>query len=135
MLRRSTKKRLYGFLSYTLSRSRRRSGRLEGPSAFDRTHVLNFALGYRLGRGWQAGTRASLYSGIPAEVAYRNVARHPPRGPLYWRLDWRLEKRWKLSETGFVGLILEVLNTTLNKETLEVSCYALWLQAKTPLAP
>jgi hypothetical protein len=65
-----------------------------------------------------------VYTGIPAELAYPRAVRHPPRSPLFYRLDWRLEKRWRLGETGFWALVFEVLNTTLHKETLEISCYA-----------
>lgn len=124
MLRRSLTKRLGGFLSYTLSRSSRASGRLEGPSSFDRTHVFNIAMAYDLGRAWRVGWRGVVYSGIPAEVAYARAARNPPRAEPFYRLDWRLEKRWRLGESGFWALVFEVLNTTLNKETLEISCYA-----------
>jgi TonB family protein len=123
-IRRSLTRRLGGFVSYTLSRSLRSLGRLEGPSSFDRTHVLNFALAYDLGRAWRAGTRLMMYTGIPAEVAYPKAAQNPPRSPPFYRIDWRLEKRWRLGETGFWALVFEVLNTTLHKEVLEFSCYA-----------
>jgi hypothetical protein len=123
-LRRALTQRLGGFLSYTLSRSSRSTGRLHGPSSFDRTHVFNLALAYELGRNWRAGARTLVYTGIPAEVAYPRAAKNPPRSPLFYRLDWRLEKRWKLGEDGFWALVFEVLNTTLHKETLEYSCYA-----------
>jgi hypothetical protein len=36
----------------------------------------------------------------------------------------RLEKRWNLGATGFWALVAEVQNTTLRRETLELSCYA-----------
>jgi hypothetical protein len=124
LLRRSLTKRLGGFMSYTLSRSTRASGRLEGPSSFDRTHVFNLAMAYDLGRAWRFGWRGVIYSGIPAEVAYARAARSPPRSEPFYRVDWRLEKRWRLGKSGFWALVFEVLNTTLNKETLEISCYA-----------
>lgn len=123
-IRRSLTRRLGGFVSYTLSRSLRSVDRLEGPSSFDRTHVLNFALAYDLGRAWRAGTRLMMYTGIPAEVAYPKAAQNPPRSPPFYRIDWRLEKRWRLGDTGFWALVFEVLNTTLHKEVLEFSCYA-----------
>lgn len=123
-LQRDLTRRLGGFLSYTLSRSTRATARLEGPSSVDRTHVLNVAAAYRLGDSWRAGGRLVLYSGLPAEVAYARVARTPPRGPAFHRLDVRLEKRWPLGEAGFWALVAEVQNTTLRPETLEVSCYA-----------
>ncbi len=123
-LRRSLTKRLGGFISYTLSRSTRSLGSLEGPAAFDRTHVLNLAAAYDFGGGWRAGVRTAFYTGIPAELAYPIAAKSPPRAPAYFRVDWRAEKRWRLGDTGFWALVVEVLNTTLNRETLEYSCYA-----------
>jgi hypothetical protein len=123
-LRRDLTRRFGGFISYTLSRSTRTTARLEGPSSADRTHVLNLAAAYRLGESWRLGGRFVFYSGIPAEVAYPRAAQSPPRGPVFMRLDWRLEKRWRLGSTGFWALVLEVQNTTLAKETLDVSCYA-----------
>jgi TonB family protein len=123
-VRRSLTRRLGGFVSYTLSRSLRSLARLEGPSSFDRTHVLNVALAYDLGHSWRAGTRFMFYTGTPAEVAYPKAAQNPPRAPPFYRVDWRLEKRWRLGDTGFWALVLEVLNTTLHKEVLQFSCYA-----------
>jgi hypothetical protein len=123
-LRRSLSERLGGFLSYTLSRSTRSLSRLHGPASFDRTHVFNLAVAYDLGRAWRAGIRTVVYTGIPGEVAYPEATEHPPRAPVFYRFDWRLEKRWKLGKDGFWALVFEVLNTTLHKETLEISCYA-----------
>ena len=130
-LRRSLSERLGGFLSYTLSRSTRAVGRILGPASFDRTHVFNLALAYELGRGWRAGARTVVYSGVPAEVAYARAARRPPRTPAFYRLDWRLEKRWPFGKEGFWSLVFEVLNTTLHEETLEKSCYAYGCSSET----
>jgi hypothetical protein len=123
-LRRDLTRRLGGFLSYTLSRSTRSVARLEGPSSVDRTHVVNVAASYRLGDSWRTGARVMFYSGVPAEVAYPRAALSPPRGPVFHRVDWRLEKRWRLGDDGFWALVAEVQNTTLRRETLDVSCYA-----------
>lgn len=112
-------------MAYTLSRSTRSVGRLKGPSSIDRTHVINTAAGYDLGRRWRAGVRIAAYSGIPSEVAYPEAAQSPPRSPWYVRLDWRIEKRWRLGRSGaWWAVIAEVLNTTLARETLDQSCYA-----------
>ena len=125
MLRRSLSRKLGGFLSYTLSRSRRFTRNLSGPATTDRTHVLNLAASYDLGRNWRFGSRVLLYSGIPAQVAYQEAARHPPRTPPFWRLDFKLEKRWYIKKPNrWWGLNIEVLNTTLNKEKLTGSCNA-----------
>ncbi|MDF3070821.1 MAG: tonB family protein [Polyangiaceae bacterium] len=125
MVRRSLSRRIGGFVSYTLSRSRRFTRRISGPATTDRTHVLNVAASYDLGKNWRLGGRVLFYTGIPAEVAYIEAARHPPRTPPFWRLDFKIEKRWYLKQPNrWWGVSLEVLNTTLNKEKLTGSCNA-----------
>jgi TonB family protein len=65
MLRRRVSKGLFGWLSYTLSRSERF---LEGGRSvvfgFDQTHVLNLALSYAIG-GFRFGARFQLATGRP----------------------------------------------------------------------
>lgn len=123
MLRRSSEHRLGGMLSYTLSRSVRRSGNLSGPAGTDRTHVLNAATSYDLGRHWRLGSRVLLYSGKPAQMASVEAAQSPQRTPLFWRLDWQLQKRWpSADQKGYWGLVVEVLNTTLNREVTSRDC-------------
>jgi TonB family protein len=124
-LKRSLTERLGGLLSYTLSRSTRSVQNISGPSSFDRRHVLNLALAYEFRNRVRLGSRLVAYSGVPAQVAYAAVAKDPPRTPAYYRLDWRLEKRWPIGEGGaYWALVAEVLNTTLNLESLRSSCYA-----------
>ncbi len=121
-LRRPLSRRLGGYLSYTLAWSRRSLGRSSGPALFDRRHVFNTAAAYDLGAGYRFGLRASVYTGVPADVAFPWLTESPPRTPAYYRFDWRFEKRWQLDERAWMSLVLEVLNTTLNKEVLNMSC-------------
>ncbi|MCB9607139.1 MAG: TonB-dependent receptor [Polyangiaceae bacterium] len=123
-VRRQLTKSVGGFISYTLSRSERSINRESFPSGFDRTHVLNLALSFNLGKRWRAGTRAVFYSGYPlsSDALAGLRSEHPERIPAFWRLDWRLEKRWRLGKTGSWALVFEVVNTTLNKETIDVEC-------------
>lgn len=128
VLRRSFTKRLGGWLSYTLSRATRekhvRTPTGEDdvqtvPNDFDRTHVLNAALSYDLGRGWRIGSRFLYYSGTPYSRLYGSI--HVPpyngfRNPAFYRVDFRLEKRWRLSETAAVAFVLEGQNVTLSRE-------------------
>lgn len=123
-LRRSFTQKLGGLISYTWSRSTRSLADVSGMSSFDRTHVLNLALAYDLGAKWRLAARFMTYSGVPATVAYAAALKDPPRTPWYYRIDWRLEKRWSLGKTAWLALIAEIVNTTLNKETLDTSCYA-----------
>jgi TonB family protein len=125
MVRRSLARNVGGLLSYTLSRSVRSEGNLEGPATTDRTHVLNVALSGNIGRNWLLGGRWLFYSGVPTQVAYVKAAQSPPRTPPFWRLDFKLQKRWYFkAPSAWWGVSLEVLNTTLNKEALSGSCNA-----------
>jgi hypothetical protein len=121
-VRRRLTQRIGGYLSYTLSRSTRALGGYSFPSAFDRTHVGSTALAYDLGRAWRAGARFVFYTGVPRTTPARGLitpppSPHPERDPPFYRLDVRLEKRWQLGERSWISLVLEVLNTTLQKET------------------
>jgi hypothetical protein len=125
LVQRSFARRLSGYFNYTLASSRRSVERAEGPSLFDRRHVLSGALTYRFGRGYRAGLRGTFYTGLPADVAYLEAAKDPPRTSPFYRLDVRAEKRWQLGERGaYWAIVLEVLNTTLQKEALGKSCNA-----------
>ena len=116
-------RRLGGYLSYTLSRSERKLDGYTFPSAFDRTHVASAALAYDLGRRWRAGTRVVFYTGVPQSSSIGGVTfaapdPHPARNPNFYRIDVRLEKRWQLGKKPWISMVLEVMNVTLNKETV-----------------
>jgi hypothetical protein len=124
-VQRSFARRVSGYLNYTLASSRRSVERAEGPSTFDRRHVLSGALAIRFGYGYRAGLRATYYTGLPAHVAYLEAAKDPPRTSPFYRLDVRAEKRWQIGERGaYWAVVLEVLNTTLQKEALSKNCNA-----------
>jgi TonB family protein len=111
--------RLGGFFSYTLSRSTRSVGTNKFIASFDRTHVVNLALAYNLGRGFRAGGRAMFYTGLPkAPDPFSGETRLPP----FLRLDFRLEKRWQLGKVTWISIVAEWLNATLNKEALTTRC-------------
>ncbi len=118
------RKDLFFLASYTLSRSTRTSKRgFTTPSAVDRTHVAHVALLYDLGKGWKAGVRHVFYSGFPAQEAGSGFATEdPPRVRPFYRLDVRVSRRWKVGETGFVSLVLDMQNATLSKEVFDVTC-------------
>ena len=120
-VRRRMTRRLGGFVSYTLSRSTRTWYKWTFPSAFDRTHVLNVAAAYDLGRGWRAGARFTFYTGAPTPAGREEVVTgipsiDPVRDPAFYRLDLRLEKRWTLQKARWISFVAETLNTTLRKE-------------------
>ena len=128
LLRRPLTKRLSGLLSYTLSRAAREArfitptgseDRATVPIEFDRTHVFNAILGYDLGRHWRAGTRLLFYTGTPFSRLEGSIPvppYHAYRNPNFYRVDVRLEKRWRLGQNGSIAFVLEGQNVTLSKE-------------------
>lgn len=122
-VRRNLTQDLGGFLSYTLSRSTRTLGPFVFPYAFDRTHVLNMALAYDLGRKWRAGARFTFYTGVPDIDPPGNLLEtikllNPPREPGFYRIDARVEKKWTFGKTTWLSFVVEILNATFNKETV-----------------
>jgi TonB family protein len=127
-VKRKLTERIGGFLAYTLSRSTRFYGGQAFIAAFDRTHVLSGAVAYDLGRGWRAGARVTFYTGLPkAPVPTDPSTRLDP----FFRLDLRLEKRWRLGHTAWISLVTEWLNATLSKEEVGTSCTLQGCQATT----
>jgi TonB family protein len=122
-VRRNLTQQLGGFVSYTLSRSTRTLGGYTFAFAFDRTHVLNAALSYGFGRGYRAGARFTYYTGVPDQAQPSNTlpvfgVLPQEREPSFYRIDARVEKKWTFGETTWLSLVIEMLNTTFNKETV-----------------
>jgi hypothetical protein len=128
-LKRRLTSSLGGFLSYTLSRSLRTYGNRDYIASFDRTHVLNVALAYDLGKRWRAGTRVVFYTGLPK--APDPTDPDSRRLPAFFRLDLRLEKRWQLRKTTWISFVAEWMNATLSKEAVSTQCTLSGCQAQT----
>ena len=76
MLRRAAKTGVYGWISYTLSRSERERDGAWVPFDFDRTHLMNVVAGLPLRRNWDVGVRVQYQSGKPlTTTAGYNTAR------------------------------------------------------------
>jgi hypothetical protein len=119
-VKRKLTSRLGGFLSYTLSRSTRTANNRNFIASFDRTHVVNTAVAYDLGKNWRAGTRVTFYTGLPK--AFDPTDPTSTRLSPFFRLDLRLEKRWQISEHWWISFVAEWLNATLSKESIGTSC-------------
>ncbi|HLV66044.1 MAG TPA: TonB-dependent receptor [Polyangiaceae bacterium] len=116
-------RRLGGFLGYTLSRSEQTVRGRKAVSGFDRPHVLQGALGYDFGNGFRGGVRAIFYSGVPAlSLEGSPTFTDSRRGRPYFRADLRFEKRFRLGEAGYWGIIAEVLNATSTREVVRLDC-------------
>lgn len=121
LVRRRLTRRLGGYLAYTISRSERYRGREEYRSQYDRPHVVNGAVSCDLGRGFRVGARGVAHSGIPFYVEGRPLV-FERRLPAFYRLDWRAEKRWRVGARGRLSLVVEVQNTTLQREVIAARC-------------
>ncbi len=122
-LERPLKQRIGGFISYTLSRTEESTGTTQAPSGFDRPHVFQAALSYDLGKGYVVGARTVIYSGVPElnlEGEPHFTTAH--RGAPFFRLDLRAEKRFRLGQNGYWGVIAEILNATSTKEVVRLDC-------------
>ena len=119
-LKRRLTSRIGGFLSYTLSRSERTFEDRKFVASFDRTHVVNAAVAYNLGRNWRAGTRVTFYTGLPKAPDPTDPG--ASRLPAFFRVDLRLEKRWQLGRRAYLSFIAEWMNATLSKEAISTTC-------------
>jgi TonB family protein len=119
--------RIGGFFSYTLSRSVRTYNGREYIASFDRTHVLNTALAFDLGKNWRAGTRFTFYTGLPKAPDPTDASE---RLPAFFRADLRLEKRWRLKNTWWISFVAEWMNATLSKEAVATQCTLSGCQAQ-----
>jgi hypothetical protein len=112
LIRRQAKSGLYGWLSYTLSRSERYRNGAWAPYDFDRTHLVNLVGGLRLPRNWDVGVRLQYQSGKPATTTYGyNTAR--TNG--YDRVDIRVDKR-AVYRGWLLDFYVDIMNAALLPE-------------------
>jgi hypothetical protein len=103
--------RFFGWISYTLMRSKRvdHPGEASRLFDYDQTHILTIVASAVLGRGWEAGLRFRLASGNPDTPVegsiydadadlympiFGRVNSH--RLPAFHQLDVRIDKNWQL---------------------------------------
>ena len=108
LVRRRVEQGFYGWLSYTLSRSERRTDNGSWvPFAFDQTHVLNLAASNAID-GWRFGARFQLATGRPTnslvsttydadedefDPTFRSLGE---RLPTFHRLDVRIDREFEI---------------------------------------
>ena len=147
MIKREISEHVYGWLSYTFSRSHRRNHPDESISAttFDQPHVLNAIASWKPGHGWELGARFQLASGRPDApvlgatfdadtgkfVPIRGEARSI-RQPLYRQIDVRAEHDW-LFDTWSLGLYLDIINVT-NATNVEAVQYDFRYRQSSPVS-
>ncbi|HEX9621951.1 MAG TPA: TonB-dependent receptor, partial [Polyangiaceae bacterium] len=133
--------RFFGWLAYTLSRSVRKDGAEEEERSFDfdQTHNLIVLGSYRIGRGWEVGSRFRIVSGplttpvvappaLPGLYAADGATYVGLRGepfsrrlPLFHQLDIRIDKRWQF-RSWRLSAFLDVQNV-YNNQAVEALVY------------
>jgi TonB family protein len=112
LVRREAKSGLFGWLSYSLSRSERYRDGSWVAYDFDRTHLVNLVAGLRLPRNWDLGMRFQYQSGKPATTTFGyNTA----RGNGYYRVDLRVDKR-AVWQGWLLDFYIDLLNAALLPE-------------------
>ena len=134
LLRRRLERGVYGWVSYTLSRSERF---LEGgnvvPFSFDQTHVLNVALSWQINPKWRVGARFQLATGNPTQsvrgafydgdtdrfrplFAPQSSNLPQERLPTYHQLDVRVDYRFRWGPFD-MSAYLDVINAYYAQNT------------------
>jgi hypothetical protein len=116
LLRRQARSGIFGWVSYTLSRSERMRDGQWVAYDFDRTHLINLVVGLPLRRNWDIGLRLQYQSGKPETItAGFNAA----RGTGYLRFDARVDKRavWR---SWLLDFYVDITNIALLPEEVQV---------------
>ncbi len=120
-LRRRLERGLYGWVSYTLSRSERFiPGGPVGLFNFDQTHVLNVALSWKINDRWRVGARFQLATGTPVSNIVGSIFNTDERAfapftemgvdrtPLSNQLDLRVDysfRWWRFKMNAFLDIM------------------------------
>jgi len=113
LLRRRQAGHVFGWLSYTLSRSERQTSTGWSLFDFDRLHVVNLVTGLELPRNWEVGTRVLYQTGTPLTTIFgTNVV----RGDSQFRVDLRLDKR-AVWNSWLLDFYVDIINTTVATES------------------
>lgn len=115
LVRRRSATGIFGWLSYTLSRTERWTQLQWVAFDFDRTHIFNAVVGLPLPRGWSIGARLLAQSGRPLTTTRGPAtARTAP----FVRFDVRIDKRaaWR---DWLLEFYVDINNLTLAAEEVE----------------
>lgn len=121
LLRRPMRHKLYGWLSYTLSRSLRVVDGIIAPSDWDQRHILNLVVGYRWPRNYSTSARFHYNSGRPFPLysARTYEVENYVNLPAFPQLDLRADKRFFL-DNYLLDIYLELVNATLSREVYDI---------------
>jgi hypothetical protein len=117
--------RFFGWIAYTLSRSPRTQppSDVETLYEYDQTHILTILGSYKLGGGWEIGSRFRLVSGslytpdtygfydenVGTQLSAPSYPAYNSRLPIFTQLDIRVDKTWQFKHWR-LGAYLDVQN-------------------------
>jgi TonB-dependent Receptor Plug Domain len=129
--------KLFGWVSYTISRSERRDSESSAWRSFenDQTHIMTVLGSYDVGRGWRLGGRFRLVSGnlytptsggafdgtVGSYLSADNAFKFSSRLPTFHQLDARVDKVWQFKDWKLTGY-LDVQNI-YNHRAVEAVSY------------
>jgi TonB family protein len=127
LLRRRSTTGVFGWVSYTLSRSERyrppvpamgsalpMPGRW-APYDFDRPHIFNLVAGLPLRRNWDLGVRLQYQSGHPVTTSFGYNTAY---GDGFFRVDFRVDKR-AVYKKWLLDFYVDVTNAAVLPEEVE----------------
>jgi len=101
---------LFGWISYTLSRTERHGPQGWKLYAYDRTHILNAVAGIQLPRNWELAWRFQVQDGAPTV----DGGRLPP----FTRLDLRVDRRVVYRE-WMLDFYIDIINVMVSPEPVD----------------
>lgn len=146
LIKRDVTRNLFGWLSYTLSktRTRRRPDDEYRPTAFDQRHTLSAVASYKTDGGYEVGGRYRLSTGTPDtpivgstydadDNEYESVDGEVGsiRRKTFHQLDVRAEKTWVFN-TWMIGLYVDIQNV-LDIENVEATQYDYRFRESSPI--
>ncbi|WP_373047710.1 TonB family protein [Vulgatibacter sp.] len=111
LLRKRDQGNLFGWVSYTLSRSERLARDGWKAFDFDRTHMLQLVAGLKLPRDWEIGARFQAISGRPVSPYGASIE----RADAFTRFDLRIDKR-AVYRSWMLDFYVELINTMISRE-------------------
>jgi hypothetical protein len=146
LIKRDVTRNLFGWLSYTLSKTRTRPSTDDDyrPTAFDQRHTLSAVASYKTDGGWEFGGRYRLSTGRPDtpvigatydadDNSYEDVegATGSIRRKTFHQLDVRAEKTWVFNN-WMIGTYVDIQNV-LDIENVEAIQYDYRFRDSSPI--